>query len=195
MLHPATKLQSVRGEIGVGVIATAAILRGTITWARDPLDRVLTPAQVARLPAPCIADIERYTWRDAAGNQILSWDLARFVNHSCDPNCLAAPGGCEIAVRDIAAGEEITNDYANLGMLDAERFRCYCASRRCRGFVGSGDAANFARGWHDLVIAALPAVPLVSQPLWNLLGAATRKALQAAPPAARPADPGAPEGR
>lgn len=35
---------------------------------------------------------------------------SRAVNHSCDPNCFTTPCGLEIAVRDIEARDELTND-------------------------------------------------------------------------------------
>ena len=47
---------------------------------------------------------------------ILCFDDARFVNHSDTPNVATDyardPHGLDVALRDIAAGEEITMDYA-----------------------------------------------------------------------------------
>ena len=48
MIHPATELRLVDAETGQGVFATAAIPRGTVVWAHDELDQILTPARVAR---------------------------------------------------------------------------------------------------------------------------------------------------
>lgn len=69
------------------------------------------------------------------------------VNHSCDPNCGVranpAAGGFDfVARRPIAAGEEITFDYA-MRNYAIEHFpsRCLCASELCRGTV---------TGWRDL---------------------------------------------
>ena len=36
------------------------------------------------------------------GISILCWDNARFVNHSCEPNCLTGGFDFEFAIRDIA---------------------------------------------------------------------------------------------
>ena len=41
MLHPDTTLAWIDDTIGVGVIATKPIPKGTITWARDALDLTL----------------------------------------------------------------------------------------------------------------------------------------------------------
>ena len=50
MIHPHTELKPINPVIGFGVFATASIPRGTIIWSPDPLDRVLTRAELAVLP-------------------------------------------------------------------------------------------------------------------------------------------------
>jgi hypothetical protein len=69
------------------------------------------------------------------------------VNHSCDPNCGVrenpAVGGFDfIALRPIAAGEEITFDYAMRNYV-IEHFppQCLCGADACRGTI---------TGWKDL---------------------------------------------
>ena len=68
---------------------------------------------------------------------------ARFVNHSCAPNCEAYvfDGRAYVyAMRDIAVGEELTFDY-RLGPAnrseraepDAAEYRCNCGAANCRG--------------------------------------------------------------
>jgi uncharacterized protein len=66
--------------------------------------------------------------------------VAAFINHSCDPNCEVdeVEGRVFItAIREIAAGEEITYDY-NLydGDLD-DLAPCLCGSSNCRGSMYS----------------------------------------------------------
>ncbi|HZY74995.1 MAG TPA: SET domain-containing protein [Jatrophihabitantaceae bacterium] len=64
------------------------------------------------------------------------------ANHSCDPN-LWWSGDELIALRAIAAGEELTYDYATgdpAGALGTGALlRCNCGSMRCRGLVEAGD--------------------------------------------------------
>ncbi|MBV8603946.1 MAG: SET domain-containing protein-lysine N-methyltransferase [Pelomonas sp.] len=66
---------------------------------------------------------------------------ARWINHSCDPNCEAdeADGRVFIkALRDLEPGEELFYDY---GLTIAERytpklkkeFACHCGALTCRG--------------------------------------------------------------
>jgi SET domain-containing protein len=66
---------------------------------------------------------------------------ARFVNHGCDPNCESVIRNRRVfieAIRDIAAGEELTYDYQiqredsdppNIDVI----FACRCGAPRCRG--------------------------------------------------------------
>ncbi|MCO5562255.1 hypothetical protein L7F22_015880 [Adiantum nelumboides] len=67
--------------------------------------------------------------------------IARFVNHSCSPNCVAKIISVEkqkkvvfFAEKDIAAGEELTYDY-KLDFETENRLPCYCKSAECRGFL------------------------------------------------------------
>ena len=59
-----------------------------------------------------------YAWVNPADGCILfSGDHSKFFNHSDCPNTTMTPGGYScIANQDIAAGEELTSDYAE--MLD-----------------------------------------------------------------------------
>lgn len=65
---------------------------------------------------------------------------ARYINHSCDPNCESVNEDGRIfleAIRDIAAGEELFFDYAyeRDGEEDAEdeaRYACRCGTANCR---------------------------------------------------------------
>jgi hypothetical protein len=60
-------------------------------------------------------------------------------NHSCDPNLWFADELTLVARRDIAAGEELTIDYA-LGTVDpAWRLICHCGSPLCRKLITGDD--------------------------------------------------------
>ena len=60
--------------------------------------------------------------------------LNYFFNHSCDPNSTG-----EVARRDIAAGEEVTMDYAIEMDGDYELAPCRCGTALCRGGVTGSD--------------------------------------------------------
>ncbi|XP_011083268.1 histone-lysine N-methyltransferase ATXR7-like isoform X2 [Sesamum indicum] len=64
--------------------------------------------------------------------------IARFINHSCEPNCytkvISVEGQKKIfiyAKRHISAGEELTYNYKF--PLEEKKIPCHCGSRRCRG--------------------------------------------------------------
>jgi hypothetical protein len=62
---------------------------------------------------------------------------ARFLNHSCNPNCeaLYIEGRIWIvACRDIRAGEELTFDYG-YDLDDYRKYPCQCGSPRCRRYM------------------------------------------------------------
>ncbi|MSO65877.1 MAG: SET domain-containing protein-lysine N-methyltransferase [Alphaproteobacteria bacterium] len=169
MIHPDTKLKTVNPKIGVGVFATAPIKRGTITWVTDPLDQILTFDEIARLPEVLSFDLARYTWSGGPGKLILAWDLARFINHSCEPSVLTTGYGFEIVVRNIEPGEELTNDYADLGMQQDERFGCLCGAPTCRSMIVPSDARRLRPQWSQRAADAIAAATHVRQPLASLL--------------------------
>ncbi len=60
------------------------------------------------------------------------------VNHSCDPTAWLE-GLDVVARRDLAAGEEITLDYATFYNERMPSFECSCGARECRGTVHGDD--------------------------------------------------------
>lgn len=177
MIHPATELRLVDEMIGFGVFATALIPRGTIVWALDPLDHVMTEAQLDALPATLAFDRQHHLWRRDDGRFVLAWDLARYVNHSCTPNCISTPHGYEIAIRDIAQGDQITNDYAELGMVPGEALRCGCGVAHCRQVIAFEQAASLRAFYAPLVAEAATRAGQVHQPLAALLSPGARAQL------------------
>jgi hypothetical protein len=62
-----------------------------------------------------------------------------YLNHSCNPNAGLSGQICLIAMRDIAAGEEICFDYAMCDSLPYDEFECSCGAANCRGRVTGND--------------------------------------------------------
>lgn len=177
MLHPATEVRFVDPAIGSGVFATRLIPRGTIVWALDRFDRVYTVDAVRALEPVYQEILERYCFRNRRGEWIFCWDNTRYINHSFRSNCIATPYDCEIAVRDIQAGEELTNDYGFFNII--EPFDCLpepgCERRR----VLPDDLTRYAAEWDRLLAQAYPALLQVEQPLIDLLSPAQRQVLVA----------------
>ncbi len=73
--------------------------------------------------------------QDLDGN--VAWNPARFLNHSCAPNCEAALEDGRIwivATRDIRAGEEITFNYG-YDLVDYRDYPCRCGAPNCVGYI------------------------------------------------------------
>jgi hypothetical protein len=167
MIHPHTELRFISPTLGFGVVATARIPRGTITWVRDPLDRAMSAQELDALGPLFRAQMDRFTFIDGAGRHVLCWDIARYVNHACDAACLAPGFDFEIAVRDIAPGEQVCDDYATLNLV--EPFECACGVAECRKIIAPDDHLRLADAWDERVRAAFGSIESVSQPLWPLV--------------------------
>ena len=90
---------------------------------------------------------ERYAGRNLTylfsfgedGTVIDGFGTAMFLNHCCEPNCETEEDNGRIfivALRDIAAGEELTYEY-NLHDSDDEPGLCFCGAAGCRGTMFS----------------------------------------------------------
>lgn len=127
---------------GRGVFATRRIRPGRDLIAYE--GQILTEAQAdaryddeADDPHTLLFHVEgdRYIDASVGGND------ARFINHSCDPNCesVVQDGAILIrSIRNIQPGAELTYDYALEIEADpppARRalYECRCGAPRCRG--------------------------------------------------------------
>ncbi|KAJ3215406.1 histone methyltransferase set2 [Dinochytrium kinnereticum] len=81
-------------------------------------------------------------------------NIARFMNHSCNPNCEVQKWvvGSELrmgifTLRDIKENEELTFDY-KFERYGAEPQPCYCREACCKGVIG-GEKQSDLRGYDD----------------------------------------------
>jgi uncharacterized protein len=65
-------------------------------------------------------------------------NVMMFLNHSCQPNVGAQGQIVFVAMRDIAAGEELTIDYVIFG-ADPTPMTCNCQNTACRGEITASD--------------------------------------------------------
>lgn len=126
---------------GLGAFATQRIPADTrlIEYAGERL----TPAQAdARYPD---ADERHHTFLFAIDHDIVidaavNGNEARFINHSCDPNCDAVIDEGRIwieTIRDVESGEELAYDYAYVleerhSPAAKRRYPCHCGAANCR---------------------------------------------------------------
>jgi SET domain-containing protein len=102
---------------GLGLFAMGFVPGGAPMWRFQPgFDHDFSPEQFAALP-PLAREHTRwfcFVSRET-GHVILSGDHACFINHSLTPNSGANQNtsvtGTTVALRDIAAGDEITCNY------------------------------------------------------------------------------------
>ena len=70
-------------------------------------------------------------------------NAAKYINHSCDPNCEALEEDGRIfiyALDDIRKGEELAYDYNYIldephNPANKKLYPCYCGARKCRGTI------------------------------------------------------------
>ena len=98
---------------GLGVFAEDRIPTGSLVWEFTPgFDLEL---RIGQLPELAHAYVRHYGNRVEPDVYLLCSDNARFMNHSDDAN-ISAGDARNFALRDIAAGEEITCNYAEFDL-------------------------------------------------------------------------------
>lgn len=130
---------------GLGAFARYPIPEGMrmIEYAGERL----TPGQ-AEARYPDVSGTAHHTMLFAIDDAVVidaavDGNEARWINHSCDPNCDAVIDGGRIwieALRDIEMGEELAYDYAyQLKERHTPRLKkmypCNCGSANCRGTI------------------------------------------------------------
>ena len=89
--------------------------------------------QCTDLPSQDIANhaiqIGENTWQDSVS-------LARFINHSCNPNCGIIHRTSIAAMRTIQPGEELCFDY-DMTEDSNWRMECLCGAKDCRHIIGA----------------------------------------------------------
>ena len=136
---------------GRGLFARTAIARGEVVAVKGGY--VQTAEQWSRLqPVLGAADIQLTEDLVIAPVHPDERDGAMlYTNHSCDPNIAIQGQIVFVAMRDIAAGEELTHDWATTDDGDYA-MTCHCGSPRCRGTVTGkdwrrNDLRQKYRGW------------------------------------------------
>ena len=130
---------------GRGVFATRAIKEGTrlIEYRGE-----IVSDEEADRRYPFFDDERHHTFlfRLDSGDAIdagPSRSIAKYINHSCDPNCEAVEEDNRIfidALRDIRKGEELVYDYNYVlderhTAANKKLYPCNCGAKKCRGTI------------------------------------------------------------
>lgn len=116
------------GSVGRGLFAARVFISGELILnlngprfeRHDPIHQTEEGANLLQTG--------RYTY-------IMLQPPAVFANHSCDPNAGIFANRHLIAIRDIAADEEICYDYSTTMDEEFWTLLCSCGARNCRGLV------------------------------------------------------------
>lgn len=69
------------------------------------------------------------------GKYVIMQEPEKYVNHSCEPNT-TAKNFCDVVLRDIKKGEEITGDYTE-ELPPGTYMKCNCGSKKCKKIIRS----------------------------------------------------------
>ncbi|EMR04602.1 SET domain-containing protein [Cesiribacter andamanensis] len=176
MIHPDIELRYINDAIGYGVFAKKRIPEGTITYIRDSLEIEVAPADFQKHPPVMQQAIDKYSYIDERGYRIVSWDIAKYVNHCCQCNTISTGWGFEFAIRDIEAGEQITDEY---GIFNLEReMEVFCGNSQCRKVIRPDDFDRLYPQWDARIQQSMKKFEQVAQPLLPLMDAQIREELE-----------------
>jgi hypothetical protein len=166
MIHPNTKLCYINDEMGYGVVATAFIPKGTIIWVKDDLDQTFSPERVRTFHPSIQEYLESYTFTNRHGEKVFCWDDAKYMNHSFNHSCCATAYDFEIAIKDIAEGDELTDDYGYFNVKEAFYPKDEGTARKV---VYPDDLLHLYKQWDALILENAPHALKVPQPLLHLI--------------------------
>lgn len=134
------------GIQGLGVFATRKIPKGTrlIEYTGE---RLTDAESDARYPEDDESG-NHHTFLFSIGDDVVidaavDGNDARWINHSCDPNCDAVIDDGRLwieTIRDVKRGEELAYDYAyeleeRHTPAAKRRYPCHCSATTCRGTI------------------------------------------------------------
>ncbi|MCZ7435240.1 SET domain-containing protein-lysine N-methyltransferase [Micromonospora sp. WMMC241] len=136
-LHPDVEVRP-SGISGEGLFARAAIAAGTAVSRLG--GRLVTDGELrALLARPDRPYVDTITVADDLHLVLPPGRPNGKGNHSCDPNLWWDAPFTLVTRRDVAAGEELTNDYATSTGVGDFAMACGCGATRCRRVVTGDD--------------------------------------------------------
>jgi len=118
------------GEKGLGAFATTRIEPGHLVWDYQGKEKWIKEIPEELWQFSFQVDYDRYVVPEKGSP-------GRYINHSCEPDCLITGRTRIVAARRIEPGEEITFDYSTNVGWDGFAMECRCGKSRCRKVVRS----------------------------------------------------------
>lgn len=130
---------------GYGLRTSHAIPRGS--FIIEYCGEVISQERCLERMSEAYKDHKNFYFLDYDNGEVIDGTvkgtIARFVNHSCDPNCHIEKWGVDgefaigiFASKDIPALTELTYDYNFKSFGHAQA--CFCGSEKCSGLIGGG---------------------------------------------------------
>src|SRR5262245_53881696 len=136
-LSPKTRVKQ-SGIAGRGLYAIAPLVRDEIVSVKGGhlIDRATLDQNKAVVNAADVQIAENLFIAPLTEDEFES--VMMFLNHSCEPNVGVQGQIVFVAMRDVAAGEELTVDYGTIDD-DDETMACRCGAATCRGTITGQD--------------------------------------------------------
>jgi uncharacterized protein len=158
-LHPAVEVRR-SGIEGHGLFAREPIPAGTVVSKLG--GRLVGGAELRRLiDDPATGYVDTITVAEDLHLVLPPNRDNGYGNHGCDPNLWWISAYELSARRDIAVGEELTNDYAASTLDPGFHMACACNSPLCRGEITGNDwqrpelRSRYGRHWIPAILTRL----------------------------------------
>ena len=115
---------------GKGVFASYNFKKGEVVLRWD-ISQILSKEAVDKM-----SDKEKKYISLLNNKHVVMQEPERYVNHSCDANTIVK-NFCDIAIKDISIGEEVTSDYSKAGLPLDTYMKCNCKSKNCKKVIKS----------------------------------------------------------
>ncbi|XP_022903823.2 probable histone-lysine N-methyltransferase set-23 [Onthophagus taurus] len=153
------RIKDLKGSKGAGLMTMEAIKEGNFVceYAGEVISKNEADLRFKRQEEHCLPNYIFCLMEQFGENKIQTFidpsifgNIGRYINHSCQPNCLVIPIRCQcvipklcvFALHDIPENTEITFDYGDgrLGFVPSNdneivKKKCYCHSSLCRKFL------------------------------------------------------------
>ena len=156
---------------GLGLFATETIPTGTVVWHPCKRCPTFSVDDLSSLGKTQQKQLDEYVYYLEDGRAILPCTMVFLLNHSCEASILDYGLDFGVAVRDIVAGEELTQDYRTFANDPDWGVKCFCGADDCAGIINPAKppSAELAAKWTAKVTNALKFVHCVPQPLHTSL--------------------------
>ncbi len=141
-LHNGIKLKEDDTISGLGLIATSKIKKNEIVWQASKNHLTYKMTDINSWSQEKQKEFKRYSYECEKEYFLLDGTIGKYMNHSCNPNCVWQNNRTLIAKDDINIDDEITYDYSTAQLSRNLKMNCKCGSDKCRKIITNHDYKN-----------------------------------------------------